>query len=226
MGEKVIDKETLLKYLKENYSGVPWRIDVWSGTLWRAGRLSGPTPEEEQEGGWEDEVEPYIPGEEASAYYERCCSICYGDWGWNVNENGDVLSSTSMVMTSEVLWETKLHRGRECLFGDSEESWGMERWTGCFKNTFNKYITPLLIAKYLKGELDINNIYEVHSPIPTLQVGVGIDSVITLWKEIIGGTVTTRCSPDPFAFSVACNRFELNSLQSEKYAEMVDSLIH
>jgi hypothetical protein len=75
---------------------------------------------------------------------------------------------------------------------------------------FNTYITPILIALYLHGDIDIVNIFWTNPEIPTLKEEYTFREVIYTWEHYIRGDVKSYRAPYGFAHTVYLNILTLS----------------
>ena len=202
-----MNEETYLKIIKDTYVGVPYRMDVWCGTYWKAPKISPPEdPEEEWD---EDALEEMEPQEDVFDYMERTMEYAYREAGYNSNL-GSFCGHPAMRMGGYVWTEDdKGEPTRHIIQHDSGGAYGLDIPSYLFGNVFDNYITPMLLGGHLAGKWDITNIINVYSKSGKLLRGCGMECIVDIFRRYIGGAVVQVGTPGSFIFHAQFYRFTL-----------------
>jgi hypothetical protein len=202
-----MNEEAYLKIIKDTYVGVPYRMDVWCGTYWKAPKISLPEdPEEESD---EDDLEEMEPQEDVFDYMERTLGYAYRELGYD-DRQGSFCGHPAMRMGGYVWTEDdKGEPTRHIIQHDSGGAYGLDIPSYLFGDVFDKYITPLLLGGHLAGKWDITNIINVYSKSGKLLRGCGMGCIVDIFNRSIGGEVVQASTPENFIFHAQFYRFTL-----------------
>lgn len=202
-----MNEEAYLKIIKDTYVGVPYRMDVWCGTYWKAPKISPPEdPEEELD---EDALEEMEPKEDVFDYMERTLGYAYRELGYD-DRQGSFCGHPAMRMGGYVWTEDdKGEPTRHIIQHDSGGAYGLDIPSYLFGDVFDKYITPLLLGGHLAGKWDITNIINVYSKSGKLLRGCGMGCIVDIFNRYIGGEVVQASIPENFIFHAQFYRFTL-----------------
>ena len=209
-------------WLKDNYRGIPCRIELWDANIMVADSLSGPNYQQEKNAADDILPEPYRIGEGIHEYYRRCCEHYYGNGIVDPGEN--IFHTEYMISVGTVVWATMHHMGTE-RFTD------VYSYKSCFdapktvKDIFNTYITPLIIAIYLNGDINNDDIFWTDSEIPTIHVGHGIQHLIDVWNGIIQGDFRMSFSPYELGLHISHTVFSINQERQEYLKEVMEKAL-
>ena len=187
-----------------------------------ADSLSGPDYQQEKNSADDILPEPYRIGEGINEYYRRCCEHYYGN---GIVDPGDNIFHTEyMISVGTVAWTTTHHIGAE-RFTDAYS------YKSCFeapktvKDIFNTYITPSIIALYLNGDINNDNIFWTDAEIPTINVGHGMQHLIDAWNSIIRGDFRMSFSPHELGIYVSHTVFSINQERQEYLKEVMEKAL-
>lgn len=212
-----------LKYwLKYNYKGIPCNIELWSANVMAADSLSGPDYQQEKNAADDIPPEPYRLGEGISEYYRRCCEHYYGNGIVDPGEN--IFHSGCMISVGTVTWGTKRHMGTE-RFIHTHPSKSVLEFTKVIRDIFNTYVTPSIIALYLHGDVNNDNIFCIDSGIPTINAGYRMQSLIDIWKDIIRGDYQMSFSPYELGIYVSRTVFSISPERQEYLKEVMEKAL-
>lgn len=167
------DKDLLRSWLKENYAGLPQRIEHWMTTVFVAET--------------DTDTGSYYAEEDV-----RC--VC----GRHLKDISNVVFTEYPVASAFV----NVVKGEDVVNKNIRDA-----------NTnyvFNTYITPILIALHLHGDINIVDIYWTNPEIPILKEEYTFREVICTWKYYIRGDVKSYRTPYGFANKVYLNILTLS----------------
>ena len=181
------DKDLLRSWLKENYAGLPQRIEHWMTTVFVAET---------------DEDEDISTGEDV-----RCvCGRHLKDISSAVfTEQWSASAFVSVVKGEEVVNKN---------LRDANTNY-----------VFNTYITPILIALHLHGDIHIFNIFWTNPEIPTLKEEYTFREVIYTWEHYIRGDVKSYRAPYGFAHTVYLNILTLSRERLQYLKEVLEAAL-
>lgn len=182
------DKDLLRSWLKENYAGLPQRIEHWMTTVF--------VSETDTDTG------SYYTVEDA-----RCiCGRHLKDTSNAVFTEQPMASAFVSVSIDEEVVNKNLR--------DANTNY-----------VFNTYITPILIALYLHGDIDIVNIFWTNPKIPTLKEEYTFREVIYTWEHYIRGDVKSYREPCGFAYKVYLNILTLSKERLQYLKKVVKKVL-
>lgn len=213
------DYDSKLKcWLKDNYKGIPCRIELWNANVMAADSLSGPDYQQEKNAADDILPEPYRIGEGINEYYRRCCEHYYGNGIVDPGEN--IFHSGYIISVGTVTWGTRHHMGTE-RFTNAYPNRSVLEFSKTVKDIFNTYITPSIIALYLHGDVNNDNIFWLDSEIPTIDKGYLID----IWRDIIQGDYRMSFSPYELGIYVSHTVFSINPERQEYLKEVMEKAL-
>lgn len=215
-------KEKLKQWLKDNYKGIPARIEIWNTIIKAADSLSGPNYQQEKNDDDYIRAEPYQIGEGLQGYCRRCCEYYYGQG--IVDPEEDIFRTGYLISVGKVTWVTENHIG----FDRFTESYELElkpKCSGVIKDIFNTYITPLIIALYLNGDINNDDIFWTDSETPTIPVGYGTIRMFGVWSYVIRGDRGLVVSPQELGHSTSLNILNLSTERQEYLKEVMEKAL-
>lgn len=201
-------KEKLKQWLRDNYKGIPDRIEIWNTSIKAADSLSGPNYQQEKNPDECIRAEPYQMREGLQGYCRRCCLHYYGQS--IVDPEEDIFRTNYWISAVKVTWVTENHIGFD-RFAESYELELKPECPGVVKDIFNTYITPLMIALYLNGDINNDDIFWTDSEIPTMPVGYRMMHVFDVWSYVIRGERQSVVSPQELGHLTSLNILTLNT---------------
>ena len=136
----------------------------------------------------------------------------------------NIFRSGYMISVGTVTWGTRHHMGTE-RFTNAHPNRSVLDLSKTVKDIFNTYITPSIIALYLHGDVNNDNIFWSDSEIPIINVGYGMPTLVDTWNGIIRGDFRMSFSPHELGIYVSHTVFSINQERQEYLKEVMEKAL-